>query len=104
MTTLKGLTIIAALLVGGTSLALIGFLAAPQIIARQTSTPQSAPTAQRSRSAVSEIGQPGASVTTAQEAQPIPTPSTGPAQNGSAENLVGLTTSAIVTGLRLYWG
>ena len=103
MTGLKGLTIIAALLAGGTPLALIGFIAAPQIIARQTSTPESAPT-QRSRSAdqlVSEIDRTRPSATAArpvaiaQEAQPTPTPSTGPAQNGSAENSVGPTTSAI---------
>ena len=103
MTTSKGLTIVVALLAGGTSLALIGFLAAPQIIARQTSAPKSAPTAQRFRSAdqlVSEIGQAGASGTVAspvapvQEAQPTPTPSTGPA-NGSVENSMGAATSAI---------
>jgi hypothetical protein len=106
MTTSKGLTIVVALLAGGTSLALIGFLAAPQIIARQTSAPKSAPTAQRFRSAdqlVSEIGQAGASGTVAspvapvQEAQPTPTPSTGPANgsNGSIENSMGAATSAI---------
>jgi peptidoglycan-N-acetylglucosamine deacetylase len=103
MTTSKGLTIVVALLAGGTSLALIGFLAAPQIIARQTSAPKSAPTAQRFRSAdqlVSEIGQAGASGTVAspvapvQEAQPTPTPSTGPA-NGSVENSMGAATSPI---------
>jgi peptidoglycan-N-acetylglucosamine deacetylase len=104
MTGLKGLAIVAALLAGGISLALIGFLAAPQIIARQTSAPKSAPTAQRSRPAdqlVSEIGQAGASgtvtlpIATAQEAQPTPTPSIVPAQNGAAENSMEPATSAI---------
>jgi peptidoglycan-N-acetylglucosamine deacetylase len=104
MITSKHLAIVAALLACGTSLALIAFLAAPQIITRQTSAPESAPTAQHSRPAdqlVSEISQAGASgtgappVATVQEAQPTPTPSTGPAQNGSAENPLEPTTSAI---------
>jgi hypothetical protein len=104
VTTLKNLAVVVALLAGGAALAMIGFLAAPQITARQTSAPGSAPTAQHSRSAdqlVSEIGQAGASgtvaspVATVQEAQPTPTPYTGPAQSGSAQNPVGPTTSAI---------
>ena len=104
VTTLKNLAIVIALLTGGTSLALIGFLAAAQIIARQTSTPGSAPTTRHSRSGdqlVSEIGQAGASgtvappVDTVQETQPAPTLSTGPARDGSAENSVAVTTGAI---------
>jgi peptidoglycan-N-acetylglucosamine deacetylase len=102
-TSLKNLMIVTALLAGGTSLALIGFLAAPQIIVRQTPSPESAPTAQHSAPAdqlVSEIGQAGpsrtaGSVAPVQEAQPTLTPSTGPAQNGSAENSIGPATSAI---------
>ncbi|MGC2075605.1 MAG: hypothetical protein WA728_06145 [Xanthobacteraceae bacterium] len=83
VTALKHLAIVVALLAGGTSLALIGFLVAPQIIARQTSAPESAPTAQHSTPAdqlVSQIGQAGTSGTVAspvanvQEAQPTPTP------------------------------
>ena len=104
VTSLKNLTVVAALLAGGSSLALIGFLAAPQIIARQTSAPESAPTAQHSTPAdqvVSEIGHAGTSGTVAspvahvQDAQPTPAPSTGPAQNGSAENSVAPATSAL---------
>ncbi|MGB8631982.1 MAG: polysaccharide deacetylase family protein, partial [Xanthobacteraceae bacterium] len=104
VTALKHLAIVVALLAGGTSLALIGFLVAPQIIARQTSAPESAPTAQHSTPAdqlVSQIGQAGTSGTVAspvanvQEAQPTPTPSTGPAQNRSPEDSVGPTTGAI---------
>jgi peptidoglycan-N-acetylglucosamine deacetylase len=104
MTISKGLTIITALLAGGTSLALIGFLAAPQITTRQTPARQSAPTAQRSTPAnqrVSEIDRTGASgsialpLATVQEAPPTPAPSTGPAQNGSAENSTGPATDAI---------
>jgi hypothetical protein len=77
VTTLKNIAIVIALLTGGTSLAPIGFLAAPQITARQTSAPGSAPTAQQDQ-LVSEIGQAGASgttspVATVQEAQPTPT-------------------------------
>jgi peptidoglycan/xylan/chitin deacetylase (PgdA/CDA1 family) len=104
VTALKNLTIVVALLAGGISLTLIGFLAAPQIIARQASAPESAPTAQHSKPAdqlVSEIGPAGASgtvaspVATVQETQPVPSPSTGPAQNGSTENSVGPTTSTM---------
>lgn len=105
LTAQKHLMIVTALLAGGTSLALIGFLAAPQIIARQTSAPESAPIAQHSTPAhqvVGEIGQAGTSGTAAppvapvQDAQPAPTSSTGPAQNGTAENSVEpMTTSAI---------
>jgi peptidoglycan/xylan/chitin deacetylase (PgdA/CDA1 family) len=104
MTTSKGLAIVVALLAGGTSLALIGFLAAPQITARWTLAPESAPTAQRSTPAdrlVSEIGQAGASGTVGspvapmQEAQPSPTTSTSAAQTGSTENSMVSSTSAI---------
>jgi peptidoglycan/xylan/chitin deacetylase (PgdA/CDA1 family) len=104
MTTSKGLTIVVALLAGGTSLALIGFVAAPQIIARQTLAPKSAPTAQHSAppdQLVSEIGQASTSgtaaapVATVQESQPAAIPSAGPTQNESAENSVGSTTNAI---------
>jgi hypothetical protein len=72
VTTLKNLAVVVALLAGGAALAMIGFLAAPQITARQTSAPGSAPTAQHSRSAdqlVSEIGQAGASGTVASPAR-----------------------------------
>jgi len=47
LTALKNLALIVALLAGGTSLAIIGFLAAQQIIARPASAPESAPIAQR---------------------------------------------------------
>ena len=64
MTTLKNLALIVALLAGGTSLAIIGFLAAQQITARRASAPESAPIAQRFAPA-DQIGQAGASVTVA---------------------------------------
>ena len=73
----------------------VAFLAAQQIIARQTSAPESPSTAQRSAPAdqpVGEIGQPGALATVAppvasvQETQPAQAPPIGPAQTGSAEN------------------
>jgi peptidoglycan/xylan/chitin deacetylase (PgdA/CDA1 family) len=104
VTTLKNLAVVAALLAGGAALAMIGFLTRQQIIARQAAAPESVPTAQHSRPAdqlVSEITQAGVSgtlaspVATVQEAQPTPTPYIGPAQNGSAENPVGPTTSTI---------
>ena len=104
VTTLKNLAVVVALLAGGAALAMIGFLTRQQIIARQAAAPESVPTAQHSRPAdqlVSEITQAGTSRTvaspaaTVQEAQPTPSPFTGPAQNGSAENPVGPTTSAI---------
>jgi len=99
MTTLKHLALATALLAGGTSLAMIGFLVRQQIIARQVSAPESPATAQHSTPA-DQIGQAGASVTvaravaTATEAQPTPTPSAGPAGNGSAENSPASTASA----------
>ncbi len=99
MTTLKHLAIVTALLAGGTSLAIIGFLTAQQIIARQASAPGSTPTARHSTPA-DQIGKAGASVTVAppvasvQEAQPAPPPPKGPAQTGSAENSL-TPTSAI---------
>jgi peptidoglycan-N-acetylglucosamine deacetylase len=103
VTTLKNLTIVAALLAGGTSLALIGFLAAPQIVARQTSAPESAPTAPTpANQHVSEIDRTGASgsvalpVATVQEAQHTSTPSTDPAQNGSAQNSTRPTTTSAI--------
>ena len=104
VTTLKNVAIVVALLASGAALAMIGLLTSQQIIARQTSAPESAPTAQHSTPAdqlVSEIGQAGTSGTVTapvdpvQEAQPTPTPSTGPAQNGSAENSMVSSTSAI---------
>jgi len=104
VTTLKNLPIVIVLLASGPALTMIGFLTPQQIIARQASAPTSAPTAQRSTPAdqlVSEIGRAGESgivaspVATVQEAQPNPSPSTGPAQNGSAENSMGSATSAI---------
>jgi peptidoglycan-N-acetylglucosamine deacetylase len=104
VTTLKNLPIVIVLLAAGAALAMIGFLTPQQIIARQASAPTSAPTAQRSTPAdqlVSEIGRAGASgivaspVATVQDAQSNPSPSTGPAQNGSAENSMGSATSAI---------
>jgi peptidoglycan/xylan/chitin deacetylase (PgdA/CDA1 family) len=102
-TALKNLTIVVALLAGGTSLALIGFLTRQQVIVRHALVPGSSTTAQHSTRAdqlVSEIGQAGASgtvaspVATVQEAQPTPIPSTDPTQTGSAENSVS-STSAI---------
>jgi peptidoglycan/xylan/chitin deacetylase (PgdA/CDA1 family) len=99
VTTLKHLAIAIALLAGGTALAMIGFLTRQQILARHAA-PESAPTAQHSTPA-DQIGQAGASVTvappvaTAKEAQPTPTPSAGPAGNGSAENSPASTASAI---------
>jgi peptidoglycan/xylan/chitin deacetylase (PgdA/CDA1 family) len=104
VTALKSLAIVAALLVGGTSLALIGFLGAPQIITRQTSAPKSAPADQHATPAdqlVSEIGAAGTSgtaaapVATVQESQPGAIPSAGPTQNESATNSAGPTTNAI---------
>jgi peptidoglycan-N-acetylglucosamine deacetylase len=82
----------------------LAFLAAQQIVARQASAPESAPTAQRTvppAQPVGEFGQAGASVTvappvaTVQQAQPTPIPSAGPAQNGSVEDSMGPRTSAI---------
>ena len=84
MTTLKNLALAVALFAGGTSLATIGFLTTQQIIDRQASAPESAPTAQQSAPVdqpVNEIGQNSASATvappvaTVQGAQPTPTPS-----------------------------
>jgi peptidoglycan-N-acetylglucosamine deacetylase len=104
VSTLKNLVIVVALLAGAAALATIGFLTRQQIIARQALAPESAPTAQHSAPAdqlVSEIGHAGTSgtvtapVASVEEAQPTPTPSTGPAQNGSTENAVDPTTSAI---------
>jgi len=62
MTTLKHLALASALLAGGTSLAMIGFLVRQQIIARQVSAPESPATAQHSTPA-DQIGQAGPSVT-----------------------------------------
>jgi hypothetical protein len=90
-TALKNLAIVTALLAGGTSLALIGFLAAPQIVARQASGPESAPIAQRSTPAdqlVSEIGQAGAPVAPVREAQPSAPTSTSAAQTGSSAHKI----------------
>jgi peptidoglycan/xylan/chitin deacetylase (PgdA/CDA1 family) len=104
VTTLKNFAIVVALLAGGAALPTIGFLTRQQIIVRQAPAPESAPTAQHSSPAdqlVSEIGQAGTSgtlaspVVTVQEAQPTPPPSTSPAQNGSAENSMAPTASAI---------
>jgi peptidoglycan/xylan/chitin deacetylase (PgdA/CDA1 family) len=100
VTDLKHLAIAIALLAGGTALVMSGFLTRQQILARQASAPESAPTAQHSTPA-NQIGPAGASVTvappvaTAKEAQPTPTPSAGPAGNGSAENSPTSTASAI---------
>jgi peptidoglycan-N-acetylglucosamine deacetylase len=101
MTTLKNLALIVALLASGAALAMIGFLVAQ--IARQTSAPESPPTAPTSANQhVSEIDRTGASgsealpVATVQEAEPTPTPSTGPAQNGSAENSTRPTTTSAI--------
>ncbi|MGC2081027.1 MAG: polysaccharide deacetylase family protein [Xanthobacteraceae bacterium] len=85
---MKHLAIVVALLVGGAALAMIGFLARQQIIARQASTPESSPTAQHFTPA-DQIGQ-ALPVVTVQEAQPIPIPSTGPARNS-----VGPPTGAV---------
>ena len=101
MTTLKYLALVTALLAGGTSLVMIGFLTAQQIIAHQSSAPESAPTAQHSEPA-DQIGQVGASVTVAppvasvQEKPPAATPPKGPAQNGSAENQQTPTTASAI--------
>ena len=100
MTTLKNLALIVALLAGGSSLAMIGFLAAQRIIGRQASTPESAPTAQQSTPG-DQIGQAGASGTVAppvasvQETQPTSAAPEGPEQIRSAENSRTPTTSAI---------
>jgi peptidoglycan/xylan/chitin deacetylase (PgdA/CDA1 family) len=92
MTSLKYLAIVVALLAGGAALAMIGFLTRQQIIARQASAPESVPTAQHSTPA-DQIRQ-ATPVVTTQEAEPIPTSSTGPAQN-TAENPPTPTTSTI---------
>jgi peptidoglycan/xylan/chitin deacetylase (PgdA/CDA1 family) len=101
-TALKNLTIFVALLAGGTSLALIGFLTRQQVIVRHALAPESSATAQHSTPAdqlVSEVGHAGASgnvaspVATVQEAQPTPIPSTDPTQTRSAENSVSLTSA-----------
>jgi peptidoglycan/xylan/chitin deacetylase (PgdA/CDA1 family) len=69
----------------------VAFVAAQQIIARQASAPESAPTAQHSTPA-DQIGHVGASVSGAppvasvQEAKPALAAPMGLAQNGSAEN------------------
>jgi peptidoglycan/xylan/chitin deacetylase (PgdA/CDA1 family) len=97
MTSLKYLAIVVALLAGGAALAMIGFLTRQQIISRQASAPESAPTAHKSRPAdqlVSEIGQ-TSPVATVQEAQSTSTPSTGPTQIESAQNSMGPATGAI---------
>jgi peptidoglycan/xylan/chitin deacetylase (PgdA/CDA1 family) len=93
MTSLKYLAIAVALLAGGAALAMIGFLTRQQIIARQASAPEAAVTAQHSTLA-DQISQ-ATPVVTTQEAEPIPSPSTGPAQNGSAESAATPTTSTI---------
>jgi peptidoglycan/xylan/chitin deacetylase (PgdA/CDA1 family) len=67
----------------------VAFLAAQQIIARQASAPESAPTAS---TPADRIGQAFAGV---QGAQPTPATPEGPAQTGSAENSPTATTSAI---------
>jgi peptidoglycan/xylan/chitin deacetylase (PgdA/CDA1 family) len=78
---------------GRAALAMIGFLTRQQIIARQASAPEAAVTAQHSTLA-DQISQ-ATPVVTTQEAEPIPSPSTGPAQNGSAESAATPTTSTI---------
>jgi peptidoglycan-N-acetylglucosamine deacetylase len=95
MTSLKYLAIVVALLAGGAALAMIGFLTRQQIISRQASAPESAPTAHQSRPAdqlVSEVGQ-ASPVATVQEA--TSTPSTGPTQIEPARNSMGPATGAI---------
>ena len=98
MTTLKNLALVVTLLAGGSSLAMIGFLAAQQIVARQASAPESAQTAQQSTPA-DQIGQASGtvapSVASVQEAQPAPAPPNGLAQTGPVENSPTPTTSAI---------
>jgi peptidoglycan/xylan/chitin deacetylase (PgdA/CDA1 family) len=97
VTALKNLALAVALLAGGASLAMIGFLAAQQITARQVSAPERATTAQHSMPS-DQIGQAGGSVTVAPPAaavqtQPTPRPSVGAT---SAENSPAPpTTSAI---------
>ena len=93
MTSLRHLALVVALLAGGAALAMIGFLTRQQIIARQTSAPESSPTAQHFTSE-DKIGQ-TLPVVTVQEAQPIPTLSADPTQNGSAENSMGPAIGAI---------
>jgi peptidoglycan-N-acetylglucosamine deacetylase len=102
MATLKNLALVVALLAGGASLAMIGFLASQkQIITRQASVPESAPTAQHSTPAdqISEAGAAGTAVrpvATVQEAQPAPAPPKGAAQNGSPENPRAPTTASAI--------
>jgi peptidoglycan/xylan/chitin deacetylase (PgdA/CDA1 family) len=67
----------------------VAFLAAQQIIARQASAPESAPTAS---TPADRIGQAFAGV---QGAQPTPATPEGPARTGSAESLLALPTSNI---------
>jgi hypothetical protein len=81
----------------------VAFFAAQQIIARQSSAPESASTAQRSPPADqpdSESGQKSVSgvvashAATTQEAQPTPATPEGGAQTGPAENPLAPTTSS----------
>jgi peptidoglycan/xylan/chitin deacetylase (PgdA/CDA1 family) len=72
----------------------VGFLAAQEIIARQSSAPEGVSAAHRSM----PVGQSvtvAPPVATVQAAQPTATPSRGPAQNGSTENPPAPTTGAI---------
>ena len=96
MTALKHLAIVAVLLVGGVALAMMGLLA------RQASTPESAPAAQLPTSAdqagqIAPSGTASSLVTTVQEAPQPPSTaaSTAPARNGSVESATGPATAAI---------
>ena len=112
MTALKHLAIVVVLLAGGVAIAMMGYLA------RQASAPENTRAAERS-AGVDQVGGANASrkdsafrkdsaskkdsasgtdsplVTTVQQARPTPSPSTGPARNGFAENATGPTTTAI---------
>jgi hypothetical protein len=92
-TTLKNLALVVALLAGGSSLAMIGFLAAQQIIARQASAPESAPTASTPANQLGQAGVSGTvapSVASVQGAQSTSAAPEGPARTGPAE--ISLTT------------
>ena len=70
MATLKNLALVVPLLAGGTSLAMIGFLAAQQIIARQVSAPGIAPTASTPADQIGQVA--GVSGTVAPRTSAIP--------------------------------
>jgi peptidoglycan/xylan/chitin deacetylase (PgdA/CDA1 family) len=100
MTVLKHLAIVAVLLGGGAAIAMMGFLA------RQASSPERAPAAERPAGADqvtganasrkdSASGTDSSLVTTVQAARSSSSPSAGPARNGSSENATVPTGTAI---------